>query len=330
MKTAMARIAVIGVGVMGVRHARAVRHTASAELAAVVDLDLARAASVARELSCPAYQSVAELLHAQRLDGAIVCTADQHHRSPAEQLAHAGVGLLVEKPLALNCADAAAIVEAAAAADVPLMVGHTLRYDPRYIAAAEAVKAGDLGEILHGSVRRYATVPSGRRVGGRAPLPLFQTIHDVDAIAWVSGQPIMRVYAEEIRRVHADLGVADALVATLVLENGAVVALESSWVLPEGNPFVLEGRLDLTGTKGTIRLQTSDQGVAVFSHGNYVQPETTYSDPNLPILKAEIADFVAMLHRGTTPRATGSDGLRAVQVATALIMSVREMLPVEI
>jgi UDP-N-acetylglucosamine 3-dehydrogenase len=126
------RVGVIGAGVMGERHARIYASLPDVELVAVCDTraDIARA--LAKDLDATPYADFAELLRHPDVDAVSVCTPDDAHRAPCEAAAAAGKHVLVEKPLAMTVADAEAIITAATKTGVVLLVGHCLRFDPRY------------------------------------------------------------------------------------------------------------------------------------------------------------------------------------------------------
>jgi UDP-N-acetylglucosamine 3-dehydrogenase len=181
---------------MGERHARILASLPDVVLVAVCD---ARR-DVAERVAAPAGARVAtdleEVLGRGDLDAVTICTPDAHHRAPCEMAAREGVHVLVEKPIATTLADAEAIVTVCAAAGVVLLVGHCLRFDPRYDQARAAVAAGDVGEVQTVYTRRSNTVAAQDRLGGRCSLPLFLGVHDYDVMRWLVGSEVTRVTAE--------------------------------------------------------------------------------------------------------------------------------------
>lgn len=178
----MLKIGVIGVGVMGSRHARAAASLAETELVAIADVNQETVDRVAAELEVPGYTDYRELLARHKLDAVAVATADPFHRAPAVAAMERGLAVLLEKPVVDTLADAEAIAETAGRLNARVMVGHTLRYDARYMRVARSARAGELGELIHLYARRNATTWSGRRIGGRTSVTVFQGVHDFDAI----------------------------------------------------------------------------------------------------------------------------------------------------
>ena len=129
----------------------------------------AAASELAERTGAPAhYTDFAELLRRDDLDAVSVCTPDGLHREPCEQALAGGRHVLVEKPIATTVADAEAIVAAARRADATLLVGHCLRFDPRYDQARQAVARGERADPddLHAAGQ---TVAAQDRLGGRSP-----------------------------------------------------------------------------------------------------------------------------------------------------------------
>jgi len=132
-----ARIGLVGCGFMGRLHAAALAQSAGAAFVAAFDADPAAAARTAEAHGTRACTSLDELL-AMDLEGVVVATPDHAHRESVVRAAQAGLGVLVEKPLATRLDDADAMIAATDAAGVPLLVGHILRYETAYANLREA------------------------------------------------------------------------------------------------------------------------------------------------------------------------------------------------
>jgi predicted dehydrogenase len=121
------RLAVIGAGNMGGNHARAVKESSRATLEVVIDRDLVRARTTAKQFGATA--SV-DLDRAFGCDAAIVASTTASHLEVALPLLEAGVPVLVEKPLAPDPESVYRLVEASAELDVPIMCGFVERFNP--------------------------------------------------------------------------------------------------------------------------------------------------------------------------------------------------------
>jgi UDP-N-acetylglucosamine 3-dehydrogenase len=317
------RIVVVGGGPMGLRHARTVASTPGTSLAGIVDTAEAVRKRAAAEFDVPTAGTLDEL-GTERLDGVIIALPDAIHREATVHALERDLAVLVEKPLATNVEDAQSIV--AAGRDRLLMVGHLLRFDPRYVAARRRVQAGDLGELLHVYARRNSATGAARRYGGPTSLAHHVSVHDLDLLRWVTGREVVNVRAQGVSRVLAEKGHLDSLQALLRLDDGSSAVLESCWVLPKHLGSAIDSRFEVTGTAGMLEVTGFVQGLTVSDAIGTGYPDTTryaeYDDGSAGgILAAEIAHFVRCIERGTAPSVAPEEGLAAVRLAAAIELS---------
>lgn len=315
------RIGVIGLGVMGSRHADLCAEMGGVELIGVADIQPNVVEQVSQRIGVPGFVDYEELLEQPGLEAVVVATSDQFHREPCERASEQGLDIFLEKPIASTVEDGEAILRATRKHGVKLMVGHTLRYDPRYIAVRQATMDGKLGEIIHMYARRNATVWSGRRIGGRVEVVVFQGTHDIDFFHWLTGARVVRVWAESASKVLVDLEVADSIVATLRFSNGAIALLEQSWGLPHGLPALLDAQLEVVGTEGAAYIDSRAPAISMFMDGKYTQPDVVLGLPGAHYLKDEYEHFLAYLAGEAEANASGEDALEALRVAEAIVHS---------
>src|ERR1700682_5364556 len=108
---ARARLAAIGAGQFGKNHCRVIHESARAELAAVVDIDAARAGEAAAAHGAEALSDYHDL--AGRVDAAVVAAPTSVHAEIGCWLLEAGIDVLVEKPIATDLAGAERLIGAA-------------------------------------------------------------------------------------------------------------------------------------------------------------------------------------------------------------------------
>ena len=125
------RVAVIGTGAFGANHCRVVHESERAELTAVVDIDAARAQEAAARYGAQAFTDVRDL--AGKIDAAIVATPTTAHSVIGVLMMHAGVDVLIEKPIAADLDGAQQLIDAAATRGCILQVGHLERFNPAVI-----------------------------------------------------------------------------------------------------------------------------------------------------------------------------------------------------
>lgn len=318
------RVAVIGAGFMGERHARIYAGLPDVELVAVCDSREDVARKLAAETGSVACTDYRWLLARGDLDAVSVCTPDDAHRGPCELAAHAGKHVLVEKPIAMTVPDAEAIVDAAARAGVTLLVGHCLRFDPRYYQARAAIEAGELGEVQTIYTRRSNTVAAQDRLAGRCSLPLFLGVHDYDVMRWFLGSEVERVVAESKWGLLRAQGypVEDANCALLRFANGALGIAELNWVLPRGFPATGDHRADVVGSKGSLGIASLETGLRRADAHRALQVDTM----SAPVVRGhaggmfyfELRHFIDCVRGRAEPAVAPGDALMALRIALAV------------
>jgi len=318
---------VIGMGVMGERHAQVWNELPYTRVVSVYDVIAERTAECAERFECLGAGSIEEALEAPGVRLVSVCTDDQSHLEPCLAAAAAGKDIVVEKPLATDPDEARRIVAACERAQVKLMVGHVVRFDPRYQAAKQACEGGEVGEPVYIYARRFNVVASGWRIRGRTSVTFFLGIHDIDAMQWISGAAITRVQAESCSKVLGGIGTDDAVVATLRFDNGAVGVLEALWVAPAGSPNSLDARLDIIGTEGRVQVRVGGEEMSVDTHQRSVRPDVTYGitmgGRMEGALRTQLAHFARVVVEDEELLVAPQEALSAVNVAWAIDESAR-------
>jgi predicted dehydrogenase len=193
------RAAVVGAGLMGRWHARALRHAnGGAELVAVVDSDRARAASLAGEHGARATTSLAEAIAATSIDVVHICTPLETHRAiTLDAVAH-GMHVLVEKPLVDSTGETEEILRAAAGRGLLVCPVHQFpmqRGVRRVIAALPRI-----GPVLHVEATACSAGAQDGRDDARDrvaadilphPLSLFAAVLDAPLadVSWSAHHP---------------------------------------------------------------------------------------------------------------------------------------------
>ena len=160
--------AVIGLGGAGRGHAHRIDHAEGMALAAGCDPSPEAREAFAGTFGAPACEQVSELLAMDWVDGVTVAAPSQLHARLAIQALEAGKHVLVEKPFALNAAEAERMVAAARSAECVVAPFHNRRFDPDFLLVREALEVGCLGPI-----RRIHSF-----VGGPSPMTGWRTRRD--------------------------------------------------------------------------------------------------------------------------------------------------------
>lgn len=321
------KVAVVGAGFMGSLHAQCVANDPRAELVGIVDISAEHGKRLAGDLSTRYIPSVADAL-AEGIDTYVVALPDRHHVDTAETLLNAGSSVLLEKPMADTLDGAQRIAAAEKAGKGRLLIGHILRFDPRYAMAAEAVRRGDIGEVVHVSAGRLGTRAIGLKLNGSSSVCFYIGVHDVDAVQWITGKPITRVYSRSVSKIMPKHGVnsEDAIFSTIDLEGGAVGHLFFGWSRPDAAPYSIDGRFEIIGTEGTIEVDVRDHGYRIFGPDGYKIPDGQHwPEVNGQIngdLQAEVGHFLTAVGSGEPFVMSAQDAVRAVAVNDAILASV--------
>lgn len=143
------RAAVIGSGFIGPVHVEALRR-AGIEVVGILDADVARTKEAAERLNLArAYHDLDELLGDDDVHSVHIAVPNRYHYEMAKRALAAGKHVMCEKPLAMNSAESAELVELAGQSNVAAGVNHNIRYYPICLEAAEQVRTGKLGQIFH-------------------------------------------------------------------------------------------------------------------------------------------------------------------------------------
>jgi predicted dehydrogenase len=326
------RVGVIGLGYFGERHAKIYHRLPYVDLVAVCDRDEARARRVAAELGAEAYTGFHALLARPDIDAVSICLPDREHTEAAVAAAEAKKAILLEKPLAHDTAHAKTIVDAVETNGVRFMVGHILRFDPRYVQVYEASRPEKLGTPIHLKAKRNGIRSVAARVGKNASILFYMGVHDVDAMQWVARSRIARVYAQKIERLGN--GNEDALYAVVNFENGAIGSLDYSWAWPDGLMNGYKAVLEIVGTKSGAFLDCSDQGFYEV-HDDRVTGGDTHLWPEINgrivgDLGDEITHFVDAVLTGAPFVQDYHEAFDAIPVLDALVESARTGLPMDV
>jgi scyllo-inositol 2-dehydrogenase (NADP+) len=248
------RVAVVGLGKMGLAHTALLATIDGVELVGLAD----RARGAGRGLRglgfrAPLFGDLDALLAAVRPDAVWVCTPPDAHCAVATRCLAAGAAVFVEKPLAHTLADAVRIADAAAERGVPAACGYALAFWPSFAAGAHAVEAGVLGAVRRAAFTMYLSQVSGPKRGwmyerARSGGGVVANVssHALFVLRWYLGMPL-RVTARW-RCVSGE--VEDEVDAVFELAGGVEARFASSWTVP-GHPIAWAAA-ELEGDAGRL------------------------------------------------------------------------------
>ena len=334
------RIAVIGAGLIGLRHVELVSKHPDARLVAVVEPDQ-RGADIARDAGVPWHRELDELLAREPPDAVIIATPSALHVKHALACIRARVAVLVEKPIATTVGDGARLVAAAETSGVPLLVGHHRRHSPFLAAARTVIGSGLLGDVVAVAATTVFLKPDGyfdaapwRRRPGGGPI-LINLIHDIDALRMVVGDvvTVQATASHQVRRLEVEdtaavtLRFASGAVGTMLVSDAATSLL--SWELTAGEDPAYprhDGQdcYTIAGTRGSLGIP-SMRLTTYGAEPSWREPTQTSIVPvtRADPLVAQLEHFSAVIRRDADPLVSGRDALETLRVTLAIQQAAR-------
>ena len=324
----------IRIGIMSFAHMHAYSYAAAlpqipgATLAAVWDDNPARGRRAAKDHGVPFIAKQGDFLLGGLIDAVIICSENAKHREHTEAAARAGLWVLCEKPIATTLPDARAMIASCASRKVGLGIAFPCRFATPLIETRERFRRGDLGKLVAAACTNNGQFPGGwfadpKQSGGGAVMD--HTVHVADVLRWITGSEFTRVHCACGNLIQEDAETDDVGSLQLEMKNGALVSHVASWDRPESFPTWGDLTLDLTGTKGALRVDAFRQKVDVFSSAVGKGAWAGWGDDaNLALVR----DFVEAVRDKRPPRATGEDGLCALEVTLAAYRSAATGKPV--
>ena len=246
------RIGVIGVGRIGTMHATNLAALDAVDTVLLHDPVPGRAEEAAALLGARTEPigSVEELLAAS--DGVLVATPTSTHPQLLRCCLAARVPVLCEKPIAGELGELAALVAEVDTAEVPVLVGFQRRFDPSVVELHRRIRAGELGTIYHvRAVGNDATPPDFGYLPSSGGIFRDLLIHDLDAVPWLVGEPVVEVYASGSVLVDKAFAAADDVdnaVAVLRFAGGAHAVLVGG----RHDPVGYDHRIEVLGSKDSL------------------------------------------------------------------------------
>jgi predicted dehydrogenase len=211
------KLGILGVGLIGKRHAEIILKSKQAKLVAIADPDKSTK-SYANKFSVKHFNSLSEMLSSSSLDGVIIATPNNLHVEHGIECIQKNIPSLIEKPLASTAQDAAIISKASEDSGVPVLVGHHRRHNPIIKAAKKIIDSGEIGDVRSFHANCWLFKPDEyfeesvwRTKKGAGPVSV-NLVHDIDLLRYICGE-VVSVQAQTIksRRGHENEDVASAL-----------------------------------------------------------------------------------------------------------------------
>lgn len=326
------KVAVVGCGSIAIhRHIPEYVANANVELVAFCDPIVERAQKYADKHNAKAYADYKDLLANEKVDIVSVCTPNYLHAPVSIAAAEAGAHVLVEKPMAVDAAEAEEMIAAAKKNNVSLMVGHNQRLMPPHVKAKEILQTGILGKVLTFRTSFGHPGPEAWSIDGlnswffrkdEAAMGAMGDlgVHKADLIRWLLDDEVAEI-ASFVSTIHKeDTDIDDNSNCILRMESGAMGSLVASWTYYKGedNSTILwcENGVMKIGVDpvDNVIVELRDGTVEKYQEGAIA---TNESQETSGVIDA----FVDGIVNGEAPLISGEEGLKSLEVILAAFES---------
>lgn len=259
------KYALIGCGRIAVNHVKAVNNN-ELEFVAACDTKLENIDILFEKQEPKNKDSIARyadykqlLIEHPEIELAAIATPSGMHAEIALYCIEHGVNVIIEKPMAMNMADAEEIIRKSDEMGIKVCACHQNRFNVAVQKTRRAIEAGRFGKLSHGSI--HVRWNRNRAYYDQAPWRgtwiddggclMNQCIHGIDLLRWMMGDEVDTVYGITRQRFHNYLETEDVGMAVVTFKNGAIATIEGTTNVYPKN---LEETLYLFGENGTVKI----------------------------------------------------------------------------
>lgn len=325
------KIAIIGCGSIGQRHARNL-HEAGAHELLLVDSMGARAETLARELEAENFQSSDEV-YAKVPDLALICSPTSFHLEMAWEAIERGCHVFVEKPLSDSMIGVQQLIDAVERRRRILLVGYNFRFDPVVKQAYEWLNQGRVGQITSARFHfgsylpwRHPAEDYRRGYGARRALGggvILDAIHELDLAIWFFGVPDA-VYARGGKYSKLEIDVEDT-VEILMSYVDKVVSIHLDYVQRPAQRW-----LEIIGTGGRIKADVFARTPECFDGGAGNWRQANVAGDIDESYKSEMRHLIECVEGRTKPMVDGRIAAQSLLLADKVKKSMNSALAVPV
>ncbi len=323
------RIALLGAGRIGRLHGRTLAGQPGVSEIVVADPDDAAAQAAAGDVGGRVAPTVDDALDAA--DAVVIAASTNAHADLVRRAVDRGLAVFCEKPLAFDLDETIDVVRRAERARAIVQVGFQRRFDPAYVAAHDLVASGELGTVyLVRLIAHDHEPPPDAYIPVSGGLFRDSSIHDFDALRWVTGHEVEEVYAAGTVRgfpVFAAHDDVDTGAAILRLDDGTLGVLGQTRHDPRGDDI----RMEVVGSRDAVAvgvdehtpLRSLEAGAPAGGPG-----WTSFLTRFEAAYVAELTAFVKVAAGEAPSPCTARDALQAMRISVAATRSRHEHRPV--
>jgi len=332
-------ISIVGTGLMGLQHIKAISKSKKANLHSIVDIS-DNAKKLSNKYKIPLYSDVSSLLKANQLDAVIVATPNKLHEKHTISFLKKKIPVLLEKPISDNIKSAKKIIISSKKNKTPLLIGYHRRHNAIVSKVKTIIRSGKLGNIVSANVlcwlykHKEYFKESWRTSRGGGPLGI-NLVHDIDMICYLLGS-ISHVQAFTTNK-NRKFKVEDTATVSLIFESGALCTLNISdtivapwsYELTAGEnpayPVTNQSAYMIGGTKGSIQFPNLKywfyKKERSWWNKIFLKSDINKKDDNT--LVNQIDHFSDVVLKKVKPKVNGNDGLNSLKIFAAITKSAK-------
>jgi len=199
----------------------------------------------------------------------ISATPESTHYPMAKESLAAGKHVFLEKPIALELAEADELIALSKQKNLKFTIGYSQRFNPKYAYVRKCIRDGTIGKPVSALVSRHITRNLGKKISGRIKLSpaAMEATHDLDFVLWClePAKPI-RVYSQTnfgTMRETSGAQIPDTQWITVTMDSGVSFVIGAGWTLPPGYPNFSTTWIEFVGTEGAIMVDDSHRDVVL-------------------------------------------------------------------
>ncbi len=322
----MINFALFGAGRIGSIHANNVARHAQARMMALHDPFQANADRLAAELGCGQMNPQA-IFASDDIDAVLICSATDTHADLIEAAVAAGKHVFCEKPIDLSLQRVRQCFQRVSPSSCKIMIGFNRRFDPQFQALQQQVEAGGIGAVeLVSIISKDPAPPPLEYIKVSGGLFRDMTIHDFDMARFLLSEEVVSVSAQASCQVDAAIGEAgdvDTAVITMTTAGGKLAQISNS----RRASFGYDQRVEVHGSEGMLAVQNVNENtVVVYNQAGVrsAKPLHFFLERYEAAYRAELDGFVRCLMGEAVKLPTMDDGLQALMLAEAALMSLQQ------
>lgn len=281
------------------------------------------------------------LLEDRSIEAVMISTTPEPTHYPiAKESLLSGKHVFLEKPIALELAEAEELIALAKQQQLLFTIGYSQRFNPKFAYVKRSIDDGTIGEPVSALVSRHITRNLGRKIGGRVKLSpaAMEATHDIDFVLWcLAPRKPRRVYAQEVRKImKGQYNVPDCVWIVVTMDDGTAFTIGAGWVLPPAYPNFSSTWIEFIGTEGAVMVDDTHRDVYVTTMQNGIRfPISsmpgeavmhTYAGP----MERETLHFLECVALGKQPLVTAEHAKMVMQVYQAADQSAETGRPVDV